>query len=169
MSAKKKLVSFLLPIVAAANYQAAAQVSTPVTKVVDGTAYTYTSREFTSVQDAYSVILQSPTQGKSQLAEKLASAFQGTLGVKGDLGATFFHETGGFPLFNRSGYAWDNKKSQAIQTYSSSLLRNNQNLIAIFQSSAVAPQILPIEPSGNTFGTGNGNNISSKSKFTNLF
>ena len=158
LQSRKKLVSLLLPTIVIANYPAAAQVSTPVTKVVDSTAYTYTSDIFTSVQEAESRSRSSPAQNNISLAEKLAGAFQDELGIKGNFGATFFWETGGFPVFNRDGKAWDNTRSQTIDTNANDLLRNNQNLMAIFVISA---SVKPIEPAGNTFGGGNANNKTS--------
>ena len=155
------LISVLLPAVAATHQPASAQVSTPVTKVVDGTSYTYTSRVFSSVQDANAIARNTPITNNVQLAEKIAAAFQNDLGTKGGLGATFFYEFRGSTAFTRSGFAWDSAQNQAISVEASNLLSNNQDLAAIFQSSAAATppsptQPVPIEPAGNISGLGTG-------------
>jgi len=76
MKKKRLLASILFSTLATCENPLFAQVSNPVTKVVDGTSYTYTSRIFTSVQDANFISGSGPTKQNQQLARKLAIAFE---------------------------------------------------------------------------------------------
>lgn len=159
MKKKSLLASILFSTLATCETPLFAQVSNPVTKVVDGTSYTYTSRIFTSVQDANFISGSGPTKQNQQLARKLAIAFEDDLGLKNGLGATFFWEYSGFTnFFSVAGEVWDSSQNQARTVGASTLLRNNQDLAAIFLSSAPAPQSLPIEITGNVNG-GSGINL----------
>ena len=159
MKGKRFLASILFSTVATCENPLFAQVSSPVTKVVDGTSYTYTSKIFTSAQDANFISGSGPTKQNQQLASKLAIAFEDDLGLKNGIGATFFWEYSGFSnFFSVAGTAWDGSQNQAITVGAATLLRNNQDLAAIFVSSAPAPQSLPIEITGNVNG-GSGINL----------
>ncbi|MFM2172731.1 MAG: hypothetical protein RLZZ54_658 [Cyanobacteriota bacterium] len=159
MKKKRLLASILFSTLATCENPLFAQVANPVTKVVDGTSYTYTSRIFTSVQDANFISGSGPTKRNQQLARKLAIAFEDDLGLMNGLGATFFWEYSGFSnFFSVAGEVWDGSLNQARTVGASTLLRNNQDLAAIFLSSAPAPQSLPIEITGNVNG-GSGINL----------